>query len=135
MFEYHGWATLRETYLNKDNFDEKIDLMINLIKAKIDELGADNGLLDLRTVNGEYQLHLSGLLNHKSQRADDLLGLYEFIAKSAMGSYGILYVHDDENGEGQENEFQVFVMARGNITKNKDVFLSPFIPTVEDALE
>ncbi len=133
MFEYHGWATLRETFSNEENFNEKTEQIVISIKQKIDELGEDNGLLDLRAFNGEYQLHLSGLLNHKGQRAKDLLKLYEFIAKSAIGSYGILYIHDDEDVNGQDNEFQVFVMARGSITKAKDVFLSPFIPTVEDS--
>lgn len=135
MFEYHGWITLRETYANEDNCDEQIEQISASIKARIDELGADNGLLDLRAINGEYQIHMSGLLNRKSQRADDLLCLYEFIAQSAIGSYGILYVYDDEDVNGYDNEFQVFVMARGKINKHKDIFLSPFIPTVEDSFE
>ena len=135
MFEYHGWATLRETYANEDNFDEKIDQMIDSIKERINNLGADNGLMDLRSVNGSYQLHLSGLLNHKTPRADALLDLYAFISRTAVGSYGILYIYDDEDAHGQDNEFQVFVMMRGEVIKREDPFLSPFIPTVENTLE
>lgn len=132
MYEYHGWATLRETYLNEDHFDEKMEEMVGRIKEKMIEIGADNGLSDLRAVNGEYQLHLSGLLNHKSRRTEEIIQLYEFMAKTATGSYGLLYVFDDEDENGEDNEFQVYVMARGRIEKKKDPFLSPFAPVVED---
>ncbi|GHU60481.1 hypothetical protein AGMMS49975_29510 [Clostridia bacterium] len=132
MYEYHGWATLRETYLNEDNFDEKIDEIVSVIKSRIDEIGIDNGLLDLRTVNGAYQLHLSGLLNHKGKRVYEIFDLYDLIAKTAVGSYGILYVFDDEDDNGHENEFQCYVLAKGKFTKRIDSFLSPYTPTVEE---
>ena len=45
----------------------------------------------------------------------------------------MFYMHDDEDRTGMENEFQVFVIARGKIRREKDPFLSPFIPAVEDA--
>ena len=135
MYEYHGWATLRETYLNEDIVEEKFEEMVADIKAKIIETGADNGLLDLRAVNGEYQLHLSGLLNHKGRRAEEIFQLYEFIAKTAKGSYGLLYILDDEDENGKDNEFQVYIMARGKVIMRADPFLSPLIPTVENSAE
>ncbi|MCL2352504.1 MAG: immunity 7 family protein [Firmicutes bacterium] len=132
MYEYHGWATIRETYLNDDNFDEKIDGIIDKIQAEIDKLGLDNGLLDLRAVNGEYQLHLSGLLNHSGQRANDIYRFFEYISNIAIGSYGLLYVFDDEDMNGDENEFQVYKLAKGKFEKKKDTLLSPYIPVVEE---
>lgn len=132
MYEYHGWITLRESFLNEDDTEENIDEIVSDVNDKIYSLDCGNGLLDLRAVNGEYHLSVSGLLNHKSQQAEELFSLFEFIAENAVGSYGLLYVRDDEDENGEDNKFQVYVMARGKIEEKKDRFLSPFTPTVED---
>ena len=52
----------------------------------------------------------------------------------APGSYGLLYLHDDEDTNGFHNAFQVFVLSKGNFILCKDPFLSPYIPRVEDSL-
>jgi hypothetical protein len=51
--------------------------------------------------------------------------MYDQIAKEAKGSYGILYLHEDVDYNGHDNEFQVYVLAKGNLTKRKDYYLSP----------
>jgi len=132
MYEYHGWVTVRESYLNEDDADENIDSMVSDIRDKIRDIDCGHGLLDLRAVNGEYHFSVSGFLNRKSVQADEMMELFAFIAKKAVGSYGVLYVLDDEDENDEENQFQVYVMARGKIEKKKDAFLSPFVPTVED---
>ena len=137
MYEYHGWIALRETYRNDDEMDDEfpdgeLQKIINRIRVKIDEIGQDNGMLDLRPCNGEYYIHLFGFRNHKEPRNKEIMGIYELAAAIAVGSYGLLYEHDDEAEDGSENEFVVHALSKGKITKRKDPFLSPFIGIVED---
>jgi len=48
-------------------------------------------------------------------------------------SYGLLYVHNDEDRD-RSNEFVVYRLAQGAITQFPDSLLSPFVPTVDDGL-
>jgi hypothetical protein len=59
-----------------------------------------------------------------------VIDLFKWIAAELPHSYGLLYAHDDE-ALGQENEFRVWRLARGEIEERPDPFLSPYIPTVE----
>ncbi len=49
-----------------------------------------------------------------------------------IGSYGLLYVHDDET-KINSDVFVVYKLARGKFERIVDTFLSPLIPTVEIA--
>ena len=44
----------------------------------------------------------------------------------------MIYLYNDEDRNGKENQFQVFLLARGKIEEKADPFLSPIIPTIED---
>lgn len=50
----------------------------------------------------------------------------------AEGSYGLIYLYDDE-AAGRENQFQVFSLSRGSVKEFSDFYLSPIVPTIEDA--
>ena len=50
----------------------------------------------------------------------------------ADSSYGLIYLYNDEDINGKQNQFQVFSLARGIVKENKDPFLSLIIPTIED---
>lgn len=130
MYEYHGWATIRET-ATCDEEDNMEKIVIN-IKEYINNLNWCNGILDLHVVNGEYQLIIAGLTNHKGHEAKELFMLYNYIAREAPGSYGLLYIWDDEDKDGFSNKFQVHVLVRGQVKLQEDPFLSPCIPVIED---
>lgn len=56
------------------------------------------------------------------------------MASDLPDSYGLLYVHDDEDnkrGSDYSNEFRVWRLARGACEETTDPFLSPYFPTVE----
>lgn len=131
MYEFHGWATIRETphLVEEENLDKVIDSVKLFIKSLNWTSG---GALDVRPVNGEYHMSVSGFTNHKGKDAEDVLSLYQFLAQNAPGSYGILYVRDDEDRNGHDNRFQVLVLARGVLKEREDPFLSPYVPMVED---
>jgi len=130
MYEFHGWVVIRETPKIVD--EENIDYIVQDIEQTINKLNWNSGVLKLFVVNGEYRILVSGLSNHKAQEAEEVFELYKYVAKIARGSYGLLYVRDDEDIAGLDNEFVVHVLVRGNFTIQKDTFLSPFIPVVED---
>lgn len=44
MVEFHGWATIRETYLPEDFYEEKINEIINSLKNTISRFSLGNGL-------------------------------------------------------------------------------------------
>jgi hypothetical protein len=77
-----------------------------------------------------------------------VIDLFRRVATELPFSYGLLYVHDDEDslwditdeqiarhGNNYDNEFRVWRLARGEFEERADPFLSPYIPTVESAEE
>jgi hypothetical protein len=61
-----------------------------------------------------------------------VIELYREIAAGAPGSYGVMYVLDDELVGNAGNEWQRWIMRRGVVTVEADRSLSPHVPTVED---
>ncbi|WP_158261130.1 MULTISPECIES: Imm7 family immunity protein [Pirellulaceae] len=71
-------------------------------------------------------LHITSSRNHT---APELFQLLDWIVENALGSYGIIYVLDDESE--YSNEFRVIKINKGNYTFHNDPFLSPIYPEVE----
>jgi hypothetical protein len=127
MFEYHGWITLRPT---AEALDDEPPLRISEIQALVDEF-AGYALMDLQPMNGTYYLHLGGNPNHRGQHGEAVVDLFAKVGQRAPGSYGLLYVHDDEHPRHMLS-FRVFRLVRGTVTEHADHLLSPVIPTLED---
>ena len=127
MFEYHGWITLRST---AEAVDDEPPLRLKEIQDLVNGL-AGHGLTDLRQINGEHYIHLGGFTNHRGPQGAQVIGLFAKVGHLAPGSYGLLYVHDDED-PGYELEFRVFRLVRGTVTEHADQHLSPVIPALED---
>ena len=129
MIEVHGWITLRES---TDPEDEELNLgkIIEQIDIKNKSLQWNN--IKVKGLIGKFYLEFTIIHNRKTSKVDECMEYIEYIGSVAPGSYGIIYMLDDEDINGKENEFQVFALARGKIKKYKDSYLSPFIPTVED---
>ena len=130
MVEMHGWITIRETYEVTDDANN-IDAIVDDINRDLDELGYPD--LKPKWINGECFLQCSVFTNHWGEHNQDILNIYYLIAKKAVGSYGLLYVHDDES-ETDSNVFVVYKLARGKVERTVDTLLSPYIPTVEDSI-
>lgn len=130
MFEFHGWATIRQNTADSDQ--EQLDIIIQKIQLKITEFAWGSGLLSLNAANGSYYLHVGGFTNRRGDEAAEIVELYQWIGEIAPGSYGLLYTRDDENMEGTDYEFRVQVLSRGHLEDQRDPFLSPCIPVIED---
>lgn len=131
MFEFHGWITIRV----KENDSESIEATtlrenraIEQVRAAISNASNNFSFFDVRrTSNCMIVLMAHGLRNHRYQ---PLIELFEQIAQMLPDSYGLLYVHDDEQ-KGSDNAFRVWRLALGRFTEHDDPFLSPYFPTVE----
>jgi len=135
MFEFHGWATIRASAGCED--DDGADHAQRAAESTVREMVAGSPLresfnctLDIRTANGHLHLSLAGCHNHADAR---VLYLFHDVARLAPGSYGLLYIHDDEDPERDTaNRWTSHVLARGAVTAVPDPFLSPIIEVVED---
>ncbi len=128
MFEYHGWITLRST---AEALEDEPSLRLGEIQILVDELDG-YALMDLQPMNGTYYIHLGGNPNRGGRHGAAVVDLFAKVGQLAPGSYGLLYLHDDEDPEHMLS-FRVFRLARGMVTEHADHLLSPVIPTVEDA--
>jgi len=131
MVELHGWALIRENF-TVDNEDIHLEQIVNNLTQEIEKFGMDETLLRISFSNGEATLTVTKFTNHFSDDIKRIVDLFKRIAIVAPGSYGLLYLRNDEDTAGFCNAFQVFVLAKGTLKLQKDPFLSPYIPTVED---
>ena len=130
MFEYHGWATLRDAQDDWDRSGPADDLSQRAYDAVADAIADvrnDLQVADLRVVNGSAHLWIAGLRNHRQEPVVETFGR---IAQVAPWSYGLLHVYDDEAG----NSWVSWVMKRGTVTAETDAYLSPHVGVVEDEL-
>ena len=130
MFEYHGWATLRLTPGSEEVPDGLLERFAEQLRGAIAErFGTGSGIHEVRAVNGEYHVLVDGSPNHRDER---IFGLFPYIAARAPGSYGLLYVWDDDHPV-HENAFRVWRLVRGRVEELSDALLSPCTPVLEDA--
>ncbi len=128
MFEFHGWASvLYHTH------DTDAALQDRCWQQLVDYVATiPTNLVHVQRYNGCDSLHVAGQHNHRSEY---IIELFQWIADNASGSYGILYIRDDEDHSREGNYtncFRVWRLCRGQLTECDDPFLSPAIPTVED---
>ena len=128
MFEFHGWATV-----SYDTHDTDSSLQERCWENLLQHLQLlDSDLIQTQRHNGCDSLSISGQHNH---RAEYVLDLFRWVASNAPGSYGLLYVRDDEDVHrlgDHSNVFRAWKLCRGSFSEMDDPFLSPCIPVVED---
>ena len=128
MFEFHGWATIRDS-AGYDSDTEVTASTVRAIQSLIEAENRSNHTADMRWANGELHVWLAGFHNHKD---DTVLRAYSRIAEIASGSYGVLYVLDDDDLL-RPNQWTRHVMRRGTVVAEDDESLSPHIGSVEDS--
>jgi hypothetical protein len=132
MIEYHGWAIIRESFNEEGESDLMQENALRLIKAEVDKMNYRNEFYDLRGMNGSYHLTIEANHNH---RAEHIIEFFKWVATTAPGSYGLLYVFDDEDTKrGNDNKFKVWRMKKGQVDELDDIYLSPYFSTVEDSI-
>jgi hypothetical protein len=130
MVEVHGWITLR--YSDYHSVDAEQDDYVYRFKQfilKHCDWVLDEQLGSLTRRNGLDCFVLNVQHNHPGAPFYPL-DIFTWAAENSTASYGILYFYDEGN-EAYQNEFQVFVLKRGKLMKEKDHFLSPYFEEVE----
>lgn len=131
FYQYHGWIALRVTPTCEEYEDSEETRIIHQVREYIKSLDYLY-VLDMKAINGNYHVWMTGNPNHKPQKKDLPEEIFREIGRLAPGSYGLLYVWDDEDNDGFRNAFRVYVLARGEVQERLDPFLSPCIPVFED---
>jgi hypothetical protein len=130
MIETHGWLSIA---LSTDGEGEYS--IINDIKpllSIVSSICSEQNVIDIRPLNGRYYITITNHPNHKGVEFDRVMMLIEYVATNYTGSYGLVYIRDDEDANGNDNEFVVYKLIRGKIIKEKDHYLSPCNPVIED---
>lgn len=130
MVEVHGWITLRYSdYHSVDSEQNDFIYRFKQFLLKYCDWVLDGEIGSLTRRNGLDCFALNVQHNHPGKPFYPV-DIFTWAAENSTGSYGILYVYDDEN-EAHLNDFQVFVLKRGSLIKSSDPFLSPYLEEVE----
>lgn len=127
MVEVHSWITLRETYKVVD--DDNIEALIKQINDEIEKI--EYPQIQIKVNNGNYYIEFSVYTNHMSSDINDLIVFFGTVGKIAEGSYGLLYIRNDEDSHNY-NSFIIHRLARGKVQILQDAMLSPVVPILED---
>ncbi len=127
MVEMHGWITIRDTFHATD--EDNTSAIVDRINKELEKLKYYTS--SVKWMNGSGYLQYSLYTNHWSDDCKEILNIYDLVSNKAVGSYGLLYVYDDE-AEKEGDSFVVYKLARGKVERIVDTLLSPFIPTIED---
>jgi len=111
MVALHGWINLE--YAHKNTVETLEGLEENhAIHSKI------------FCQNGQVSCCFFSCRNHYGQSFHNLYNKLNEIIKVEPESYGIIYVHNDEDKDHHDT-CQVWVIRKGRIEKKEDSFLSP----------
>lgn len=126
MVELYGWMAISETDGDEDRLPAETRRQIT---ERVQKIAAENGL-DIQYRNGIPVIMTAFSANHRTAEPDALIAAFTQIANIASGSYGILYLHDDEDAD-HANAFTKYVCKRGQCIMQPDTDLSPCIPEIE----
>ena len=151
MLVGYGWCVLRvsrKPYRNAhiDSIDELDDSIVasdrNLWTLFRQWMATNKDCYIKWELHEQLNNH-SGILMFcvsRNHRASSVWDMLHWIAENGDGSYGLFFVHDDEDqignmnyGRGTEdfsNVFRVHRIANGLVAELPDPFLSPIVPTL-----
>jgi hypothetical protein len=128
MIAFNGWVRLA---LSTDGEGE--DTIISAVRAILPLVAGIRGQATFPLVearNGSYYLHVAGNANHRGQDWTETKELLQEVASRFPGAYGLVHLLDDEDAQGNDNAFVVYVVRRGTVACHPDPFLSPCNPVI-----
>jgi len=129
MTELHAWMTVIETAADEDTIPPEI---LRQRTERVRSIIAQNtcGIVP-EYRNGQLFLQTLCCANHRTPEFGEIIRIYRQIAETADGSYGMIWLRDDEDPQYQ-NAMQAFIIKRGRLVQTADPFFSPCIPEIED---
>lgn len=130
MITIYGWLEIRPTFLDEDLHPEIDEELIN---HEVERLVSELKHTKLNIIEKNYTrfIQFGVMENHKTDRTEEIIGLFENISRIATGSYGLLYFLDDED-KTYNDEFRVLVSKKGVTEWKKDDFFNPCSKMIED---
>lgn len=111
MYQYHGFAVVLESTGDEAGNESEVNIFES-VKKYIEDLQSNVDVLDMKAINGQYHLWMTGLWNREPSSKFSPVEIMKNIGIIAPGSYGMLYVFNDEHPKCF-NEFEVYVLPRG----------------------
>lgn len=154
MLAAYGWAiarSSRDAYVDApaselDSIDEQVaradSALFVKLRAFLGQFTTPD--LDWRFIPQLNYVHgvlsLASATNHRGQMPT-IVTVLHWLAEHGPSSYGIVYLHDDEDsgawaqargrsGEDLTNVFRVWRLRRGRVDELEDPFLSPIVPAL-----
>lgn len=128
MIEINGWISIN---FSTDGEVGMPDRVILEITRTIDALTEYNQFFKLSSLNGSHFLSIGLYHNHDVGYSDLVYNLLIDICKLAPGTYGIVYIRNDEDVDNY-NKFKILKIAKGQLSVEEDHLLSPCNPIIED---
>jgi hypothetical protein len=148
-----GWCVLRTA---RDAYETaslgELDALDSLTKANDEKLWSDfrawmaaHDSPWVRWTLFEQHNNHNGVLQFfisRNHRASPVWEMLQWIATNGPSSFGLLYVHDDEDvvdtsqygrgiSEDFDNVFRVHRILRGVVTEHSDPFFGPIVPNLD----
>lgn len=116
MVELHGWLTICESYGDEDVLtdDEHKSIQNNINQI----ISKQNCGVTLSYKNGVAYLSVLHCSNHSTEEVDEIIGVFRDAAKAANGSYGIIYLRDDEETKNISANFRYLFSSTVNAQKS-----------------
>jgi len=138
LITYHGWAVTRTGLPLGVGGPDEFEQWSRAEAALFEHLKGEVEKLDesVRSCfffndgfNGMWSVAVTGQFNH---RRDAIMDMYRWLADHGPGSYGLLFVRDDEDPRSSEfYEWRVWRLSRGKLHEFDDLYISPHFPTLE----
>jgi hypothetical protein len=130
MIEFNGWVKLA---ISTDGEGEDgVTAAVKALSPFVDQLRTRGSFPFIEARNGYYYLHLAGAANHNGVDWEETHQLLQQVAARFPGAYGTVYLRDDEDKQGRDNAFSVYLVRRGIVESILDTLLSPCSPIIED---
>lgn len=130
MVTIFGWIEIRSTYLDEDLHPE-IDE--DKIYSEVEKLVCGLKYSEINLVEKNYTrfAQFSVIENHRTEKTEEIISIFQNISRIATGSYGLLYYLDDEDAL-YNDKFRVLVSKKGKTEWRKDEYFSPCSKMIED---
>ena len=131
MVEIFAWLSVHATAADEDQLPPDYE---SRMLAQVQEILRQSGCgVRLQYMNGQAYLQTAFCSNHRTAETSALIDLFTRIAETASGSYGVLYLRDDEDAR-HHNDMQVYQFRRGTVSHRIEPDFSPCIPKMEDSV-
>lgn len=122
MTVLNGWITISYGSWATDEFDRWV--------GSVKNNGAD---INVSIINGTQNIRFFSCRNHFGTPAKTIIEFFYWMSQHVDSeSYGLLYVYDEEGMNEHPDKFQVFRLAKNQVSQVEDPFFSPYSEKIAD---